>query len=125
MRKSRKIFVVSVIFLSGIMMVPSALSASDGVVSTPDWAGYVNPFIGTVRGSGSTYPGAQVPFGMLSFSPHTEVGNHGSGYHYPQDKINGFGLVHLSGVGCGATCELPYAGYRLAVSLTYKRPECP
>lgn len=108
MLKLRKICVVSVIFLSGIMMVPSAWSASDGVISNTDWAGYVNPFIGTVRGSGSTYPGAQVPFGMLSFSPHTEVGNHGSGYHYPCDKINGFGLVHLSGVGCGATCELPF-----------------
>jgi len=107
MLKLRKICVVSVIFLSGIMMVPSAWSASDGVYPT-DWAGYVNPFIGTVRGSGSTYPGAQVPFGMLSFSPHTEVSNHGSGYHYPCDKINGFGLVHLSGVGCGATCELPF-----------------
>ncbi|MEN6306671.1 MAG: GH92 family glycosyl hydrolase [Anaerohalosphaeraceae bacterium] len=99
---------ISVIILSAIIMVPSAWSASDGVGSASDWAGYVNPFIGTVRGSGSTYPGAQVPFGMLSFSPHTEVGNHGSGYHYPCDKINGFGLVHLSGVGCGATCELPF-----------------
>ncbi len=78
------------------------------LASGADWAGYVNPFIGTVRGSGSTYPGAQAPFGMLSFSPHTEKSNHGSGYDYTCDKINGFGLVHLSGVGCGATCELPF-----------------
>ena len=76
--------------------------------SAEDWAGYVNPFIGTVRGSGSTYPGAQTPFGMLSFSPHTDTGNHGSGYQYTCDKIKGFGLVHLSGVGCGAACELPF-----------------
>ncbi len=73
-----------------------------------DWAAHVNPFIGTVRGSGSTYPGAQRAFGMVSFSPHTEVKNHGSGYQYTCNKINGFGLVHLSGVGCEATCELPF-----------------
>lgn len=73
-----------------------------------DWAASVNPFIGTVRGSGSTYPGAQAPFGMLSFSPHTEAENHGSGYDSTSDKIRGFGLVHISGVGCGATCELPF-----------------
>lgn len=49
-----------------------------------------------------------MPFGMVSFSPHTETSNHGSGYQYTCDKINGFGLVHLSGVGCHATCELPF-----------------
>lgn len=91
-----------------IFVVSSALCFSKGTYSGEDWAKYVNPFIGTVRGSGSTYPGAQSPFGMLSFSPHTEVGNHGSGYQYTCDKISGFGLVHLSGVGCGATCELPF-----------------
>ena len=73
-----------------------------------DWSQHVNPFIGTVRGSGSTYPGAQCPFGMLSFSPHTEKQNHGSGYDYTSDKIRGFGLVHISGVGCDAVCELPF-----------------
>ena len=75
---------------------------------THDWAEYVNPFIGTVRGSGSTYPGAQLPFGMLAFSPHTLERNHGSGYDYTSDKIRGFGLVHISGVGCEAVCELPF-----------------
>ena len=108
MSKFNKFCIASGIMLSCTMMVPSARCASKAGVSTADWAGYVNPFIGTVRGSGSTYPGAQAPFGMLSFSPHTEVGNHGSGYQYTCDKINGFGLVHLSGVGCGAACELPF-----------------
>ena len=92
-----------IILLIAVQILPERCFASG-----TDWAGYVNPFIGTVRGSGSTYPGAQAPFGMLSFSPHTEKSNHGSGYDYTSDKINGFGLVHLSGVGCGATCELPF-----------------
>src|SRR6267142_2862944 len=59
---------------------------------------YVNPFIGTAVGSGNTYPGAQVPFGMISWSPQSvDFGWSPSGYNYKKDKINGFGLMHLSG----------------------------
>lgn len=89
------------------MLIFSLLTAS-AAFSASDLCEYINPFIGTVRGSGSTYPGAQCPFGMLSFSPHTEERNHGSGYDYTCDKIRGFGLVHISGVGCEAVCELPF-----------------
>ncbi len=97
------------VVIKGWFCLAMLLSLSVHSLASPeDWAGYVNPFIGTVRGSGSTYPGAQRPFGMVSFSPHTEEGNHGSGYQYTCDKIKGFGLVHLSGVGCDATCELPF-----------------
>jgi predicted alpha-1,2-mannosidase len=74
-----------------------------------DLAGSVNPFIGTVIGSGNTYPGAQVPLGMISWSPQTEhFGGSPGGYHYREQRINGFGLTHLSGVGCNVTCELPF-----------------
>src|SRR5580693_7744886 len=70
---------------------------------------YVNPFIGTAVGSGNTYPGAQVPFGMISWSPQSmDYGWSPAGYNYSDNRINGFGLVHLSGVGCSATCELPF-----------------
>ena len=68
---------------------------------------YVNPFIGTVPGSGNTYPGAQVPFGMITWSPQT-LDMSAAGYNYNTNRMNGFGLVHSSGVGCGATCELPF-----------------
>ena len=68
---------------------------------------YVNPFVGTVPGSGNTYPGSQVPFGMISWSPHT-LDRSAVGYNYNNNRINGFGLVHSSGVGCDATCELPF-----------------
>lgn len=78
-------------------------------VFAADPAQSVNPFIGTVLGSGNTYPGAQVPFGMISWSPQTaDFGWSPAGYNYNNGKINGFGLLHLSGVGCSAACELPF-----------------
>jgi predicted alpha-1,2-mannosidase len=74
-----------------------------------DLAEHVNPFIGTALGSGNTYPGAQVPFGMISWSPQSaDYGWSPGGYNYADNRINGFGLVHLSGVGCSATCEFPF-----------------
>lgn len=80
-----------------------------GQALAADLAGYVNPFIGTVIGAGNTYPGAQVPFGMISWSPQsTECGGTPGGYNYGCDQINGFGLTHLSGAGCNVTCELPF-----------------
>jgi len=74
-----------------------------------DWAQHVNPFIGTVVGSGNTYPGAQVPFGMISWSPQSgDFRGSPGGYSYKNDRINGFGLIHLSGAGCDVTCDLPF-----------------
>lgn len=57
---------------------------------------YVNPFIGT-KDDGNTYPGAAMPFGMVQFSPDN---GHSVGYEYGNDRIRGFSLVHISGVGC-------------------------
>ncbi|MBN2841643.1 MAG: GH92 family glycosyl hydrolase [Sedimentisphaerales bacterium] len=94
----------SLLTICGIMLLTGISYAQNST----DLSELVNPFIGTVRGSGSTYPGAQVPLGMLSFSPHTPERNHGSGYDYTCDEIRGFGLVHISGVGCEAVCELPF-----------------
>lgn len=59
---------------------------------------YVNPFIGTSNG-GNTYPGAIVPWGMVSVSPHNAL-NSVTGYLYGEKNFYGFGMVHLSGVGC-------------------------
>ena len=63
---------------------------------------YVNPFIGT-DGTGNTYPGAMMPFGMVQLSP--DIGIPGwdriSGYFYPDSIITGFSHTHLSGTGAG------------------------
>jgi len=59
---------------------------------------YVNPFIGTTNG-GNTFPGAVVPWGMVSVSPHTAMGAP-SGYIHGEKYFHGFGHTHLSGTGC-------------------------
>lgn len=62
---------------------------------------YVNPFIGT-GGTGHTFPGATVPFGMVQLSPDTRIDGSWegcSGYHYSDDVIYGFSHTHLNGTG--------------------------
>ncbi len=61
---------------------------------------FVNPFIGT-GGSGNTYPGAQLPFGMVQLSPDTRSEGMPScgGYKYADSSIIGFSHTHLNGVG--------------------------
>ncbi len=62
----------------------------------------VDVFIGT-DGTGHTYPGATVPFGMVQLSPDTDHGQWKdcSGYHYSDSTIIGFSHTHLSGTGVG------------------------
>ena len=68
----------------------------------------VDPFIGTgggdpnapiSKGPGNTFPGAVVPWGMVSVSPHNDP-KAPSKYTFDKPNISGFGHVHLSGVGC-------------------------
>lgn len=81
-------------------------------LTSPFFAGdhtrYVNPFIGTQTDdtgalSGSTFPGACFPLGMVQLSPDTEpyvTWDPCSGYDYDRDRIYGFSHTHLSGTGC-------------------------
>ncbi len=62
---------------------------------------YVDPFIGT-DGSGQTFPGASLPFGMVQLSPDTRNDDSQkacAGYHYSDSTILGFSHTHFSGVG--------------------------
>ncbi len=73
-----------------------------------DW---VNPFVGTANG-GNTFPGALVPWGMVSVSPHNAP-QAPSGYIYGEPALYGFGHVHLSGMGCpdlGSVLLMPTTG---------------
>jgi predicted alpha-1,2-mannosidase len=63
-----------------------------------DFTHYVNPFVGTGK-TGNTFPGALVPWGMVSVSPHNDL-KAPSGYKYGAPYIYGFGQTHLSGADC-------------------------
>ena len=86
------------------LMLPMLLNAQN----TTDYTKYVNPFIGTQTDetgalSGSTFPGATMPQGMVQLSPETEqmvTWDPCSGYDYNKDVIYGFTHTHLSGTGC-------------------------
>jgi predicted alpha-1,2-mannosidase len=81
----------------------------------PDVARWVNPLIGT-RG-GETWPGADLPFGMVQWSPENTRGNavktaRPGGYAYDAPRIRGFALTHMSGTGCaGAYGDVPMFPY--------------
>src|SRR5439155_1139971 len=65
------------------------------------------PDFGTGGGAENTFPGADVPFGMVQWSPDTVV-NQPGGYFYPDNRIRGFSMTHFSGAGCNAAEDLPF-----------------
>ena len=88
----------SSILLGGLFLLGAVCSCTQ---TAPDYASYVNPFIGT-GGHGHTYPGAVVPNGMIQPSPDTRIYEWDacSGYYYADTTINGFSHTHVSGTGC-------------------------
>ena len=84
-----------------------ALQPRSDMALTP----FVNLFIGTTKTdsggghSGNVNPGAQTPFGMVSFGPDTkgsggEFGEGSGGYYYDDVAIQYFSMTHLNGPGC-------------------------
>ena len=72
-----------------------------------DFTRYVNPFIGSASQanslSGSVFPGACMPFGMVQLSPDNfdAPEEPASAYDYVQKTIVGFSHTHLNGTGVG------------------------
>lgn len=84
-----------------ILIVTYVLSITLFAQTNSTVAKYVNPFVGT-GGTGHTFPGAVLPFGMVQLSPDTRIDGSWegcSGYHYSDDLIYGFSHTHLSGTG--------------------------
>jgi predicted alpha-1,2-mannosidase len=76
-----------------------------------DLTAWVDPFIGTGK-AGNTFPGALVPWGMVSVSPHNDL-SAPSGYIHGQPLVYGFGHTHLSGMNCpdlGSLLLIPTVG---------------
>jgi len=101
-----------IIVLGAMLFTSSIISSQER--PTDDPASLVNPFIGTTNG-GNEFPGAVLPFGMVSFSPE-ELPLPGSGlvtaapggYEWRSNGVRGFGLAHVSGSGCaGAGGDIP------------------
>jgi len=72
-----------------------------GAVTYPDKAHTArNGGNGRFHGCGKTIPGATTPFGQVQLSPDTVTGgDNGPGYSYAMNTIEGFSMLHMSGIG--------------------------
>ena len=82
--------------------------------TAPDYASFVNVFSGT-DGTGHTFPGPSVPFGLVQPGPdNRDTGwDYTSGYQYRDPRLVGFSQTRLSGTGLpelGDVLLLPAAG---------------
>ncbi|WP_327406928.1 lectin [Streptomyces sp. NBC_01288] len=86
------------------LCAPAWAAGKAALVASP--ATVVNPFIGTSN-EANDFPGADVPFGMVQWSPDTTSRPPGGGYEYNDSSITGFSLTHIAGPGCGAAGDVP------------------
>ena len=91
------------ISLLAVSLLALAACTPEKQQEADDYTQNVNPFIGTDF-TGNTYPGAQVPFGMVQLSPDNGLPGWDriSGYFYPDTTIAGFSHTHLSGTGAAS-----------------------
>jgi len=107
------------LLIGSLLFFPFSLSFAAGPSET-DYTKFVNPFIGTGAVdanslSGSNFPGACMPFGLVQLSPDTREypDDPCSGYDYNDNTIVGFSHTHLSGTGCPDLYDflfMPYGG---------------
>lgn len=90
--------------LLGLSCAAGAPAQAASLVTDP--TALVNPFIGTAS-RGDTFPGADVPYGMLQWGPDTSSRPKGGGYDYGDSAITGFSLTHVSGPGCDTAGDVP------------------
>ena len=88
----------------------AATSTAGTAPSAP--AGLVDPLVGTgsggaVVGQVDTFPGADLPFGMIQWSPDTTSRPDGGGYSHDDSAVTGFSLTHVSGPGCPIAGDFP------------------
>src|SRR6266508_1946306 len=95
----------AILAATGLMAsAPAHAAASPPLVSDP--ASLVNTLVATT-GGGNVFPGPDVPFGMIQWSPDTRRRTDGGGYRFDQTQLRGFSLTHISGPGCGAYQDVP------------------
>ncbi|WP_405853963.1 lectin [Streptomyces sp. NBC_01515] len=97
------LFAAAALAVAGLC-APAWAAGKAVLVASP--ATVVNPFIGTSN-EANDFPGADVPFGMVQWSPDTTSRPPGGGYEYNDSSITGFSLTHIAGPGCGAAGDVP------------------
>lgn len=97
------LFAAAALAMAGLC-APVWAAGKAALVASP--ATVVNPFIGTSN-EANDFPGADVPFGMVQWSPDTPSRPPGGGYEYNDSSITGFSLTHIAGPGCGAAGDIP------------------
>lgn len=104
------------------LLLVTLSACTPGRQQPTDYTQYVIPFIGTDF-TGNTYPGAQVPFGMVQLSPDNGLPGWDriAGYFYPDSTIAGFSHTHLSGTGAGDLYDISF----MPVTLPYKEADAP
>ncbi len=91
----------------GAMVTPAVAQPPTSTSTSPSLARLVDTRTAT-SGRGNTFPGAEVPFGMIQWSPDTKpTYTDGGGYDYRDTQLWGYSLTHLSGAGCPAAGDVP------------------
>jgi predicted alpha-1,2-mannosidase len=97
-----------------LQAIGTASAATPTLVTDP--ASLVNPLIGT-SGAVDTFPGPDMPAGMMQWGPDTMPDRpSGGGYEYSDSMLSGFSLTHVSGPGCPVAGDLPVLPYTGALS---------
>ena len=108
------------LILSSFLYAGTACAPAGTEDRAESLADCVNPFIGTDF-TGNTYPGAQVPFGMVQLSPDNGLPGWDriAGYFWPDSTIAGFSHTHLSGTGAGDLYDISF----MPVTLPYREAD--
>lgn len=108
--RSKNIYRIIVLIILSVVLPDSPVAGHRNHAGrAQDYAGYVNPLIGTDF-TGNTYPGAQVPHGLVQLSPDNGLSGWDriAGYFYPDSTIAGFSHTHLSGTGAGDLYDISF-----------------
>jgi predicted alpha-1,2-mannosidase len=94
-------------------------------VNAQNNAQFVNTFIGT-DGTGHTFPGPSMPFGMVQPGPDNSVAgwSHTSGYQYKDTLLLGFSQMRFSGTGIGEMGNilvLPFTDKKIQYKNSYDK----
>jgi putative alpha-1,2-mannosidase len=99
--------------LAGLVVAATGFAAV-AVAGTTAWAAVVADPASVVdmrvmsTGGGNDFPGADMPFGMVQWSPDTSPNRpFGGGYNFNSTQFRGFSLTHMAGPGRAAMQDLP------------------